>query len=236
MVLIWDRVKVLKRRECPSAVSLNCRFMGYLLKLGMFTQIRAQSRKALSLLPGRSAVARKAERQLFSLKSYVPLIISLQEVCLHHQRGLELLPQPQVLLPRVILQGLCPAVRFVLAPLRTRLVVVLTPASCFQQSFSDLFRQFCWRSCAAGHVHRTQRNNAGFMEMHMLEECHLFMLHFALGSHSPAGHCVFCDHLGCCRRQNIWFSTEVCNIGHCIGLVSHFILNLKSLVESENQS
>lgn len=67
MVLIWDRVNVLKRSECPSAVSLNCGFIGYLLKLGMFTQIRAQSGKALSLLPGRPAVARKAERQLLSL-------------------------------------------------------------------------------------------------------------------------------------------------------------------------
>lgn len=180
MVLIWDRVNVLKRSECPSAVSLNCGFIGYLLKMGMFTQISAQSRKALSLLPGRPAVARKDERQLFSLS--VPLLISLGEVCPCHQRGLECLFQPQVLLPRVILQGLCPAVRFVLAQLRTCLVVVFTPVSCFQLSPSDLSRQFCWGSCAAEHVHRTGRNNAGFMEMHTLEECHLFMLHFALRS------------------------------------------------------
>lgn len=125
-------------------------------------------------------LAGKAGGQLFCLKSSVPLVTSLRGVCPCHRRGLQHLPPCRALLPRVILQGLCPAVRLVLAQPTAGSVVVLPPVSYFQQFSSYLSRQFCWRNCAAGRVHRTGKNSAGFMKTQVLEECHLFMFCFAL--------------------------------------------------------
>lgn len=69
-----------------------------------------------------------------------------------------------------------------------------TPISYFQQSSSYLSRWFCWRKCAVGCIHRAGNNSGSFMEMQVLEECRLFVLHLHWAS---AGCCAFCDHPGC---------------------------------------
>lgn len=209
MVLIWDRVNVLKRSECPSAVCLNCRFVGNLLKPGMFKQIRAQSRKALSLLSGKPAVARKFERQPFSLKSYVSLLISLQKVCPLSPEGIWV-PPPAT---SSAFQGYSPG------PLSCCEVCACTTENLFScgfnpcQLFFSSLPLICPDSFVEGAVQQNLLTGQGESTLALWRctcwrnvICLCFILHWGL-----TGHCGFCDQLGCCRRQNIWLSTEVCN-------------------------